>query len=253
MRKISSKSITDAVEKLCADAAFNLPSDVYSALKISKKKESGLAKTILSECVENADIAKKTLVPICQDTGIATVFVELGDKVEIEGSENLFEVIQAGVKAGYEKYYLRKSIVSDPLFDRKNTGDNTPAIIHFDLVKGDSLKIILAPKGGGSENCSALKMLKPSDGEEGVIDFVVNSVVSAGGNPCPPVIVGVGIGGTADKCLLSAKKALLREIDVQNVGAGFARPKTTNEKNVYNTHPDLQNVGAKHLSPNRAK
>ena len=212
MREIHSNLIETAVCELCGQAAFNLPGDVYSALeKAVENEKSPLGKSILQKCVENADIAREKEMPICQDTGFAVVFVELGDEVQIIGEKNIEEAIQTGVKNGYEKYYLRKSIVRDPLFDRTNTGDNSPAFIHLEIVKGDKLKITLAPKGGGSENCSALKMLTPSDGEKGVIDFAANAVISAGGNPCPPVIVGVGIGGTAEKCLLAAKKALAAE------------------------------------------
>ena len=213
MRDICCENITAAVEKICADAAYNLPKDVYAALKEAQKGEnSNLAKSILSQCIKNADIAKTEEKPICQDTGFAVVFVEIGKDVRIVGKDGIEEAIQKGVRNGYNKHYLRKSVVQDPLFDRKNTNDNTPAIIHFSFVEGENIKIVLAPKGGGSENVSALKMLKPSDGEEGVIDFVVKTVIAAGGNPCPPVIVGVGIGGNAEKCLESAKKALLRPV-----------------------------------------
>jgi len=218
MRKINCDLITAAVEKLCADAAFNLPCDVYAALKKSVLQEGdSLARSLLLQCVENADIAAKNKVPICQDTGFAVVFVEFGRELTVEGEDGLTAAIQKGVRLGYGKHYLRKSIVADPLFDRKNTGDNGPAVIHLYPTEGDGLKIILAPKGGGSENCSALKMLKPSDGEKGVIDFVVNTVISAGGNPCPPVIVGVGIGGTAEKCMESAKRALLRPVSANEI------------------------------------
>jgi len=228
MRKIACNEISTAVEKLCAEAAFNLPCDVYIALKEAAVREDGdLSRSLISQCIENADIAAKNRVPICQDTGFAVVFVQQGENLTVEGEDNLFEAIQKGISLGYEKHYLRKSIVNDPLFERKNTGDNCPAIIHLDIVEGDGLKIILAPKGGGSENCSALKMLKPSDGEQGVIDFVVNTVVSAGGNPCPPVIVGVGIGGTAEKCMEIAKRALLRPI----VGAYCIRPNNGDTNN----------------------
>jgi fumarate hydratase subunit alpha len=223
MREIHSDLISKTVCELCREAAFFLPDDVYSALaKSIETEKTGLGKSILQKCIENADIAKNKEMPICQDTGFATVFVELGDKVKIIGEENIEEAIQTGVKNGYEQFFLRKSIVFDPLFERKNTGDNSPAFIHFSIVKGENIKITLAPKGGGSENCCALKMLKPSDGEKGVIDFVADAVISVGGNPCPPVIVGVGIGGTAEKCLLAAKKALLRSI-------GQANPAPTTE------------------------
>ena len=217
MREIHCDLIRDATQNLCKEAGYNLPKDVYSALeKAVSSEKSQLAKSILQKCLQNANIAREKETPICQDTGFAVLFVELGDKVRIVGEYNLQEAIRQGVKLGYEKYYLRKSIVNDPLIDRKNTLDNCPAIIHLDFVKGENIKIILAPKGGGSENCCKLKMLKPSDGERGVIDFVVNTVVRAGGNPCPPVIVGVGIGGDAEKCMEIAKKALLRPLEVKN-------------------------------------
>jgi len=217
MHEVSSDLIVSEVAELCKTAAYHLPEDVYLSLQKSIGTEkSPLAKSILQKCIENADIARKKEMPICQDTGFAVVFVELGDKVKIIGDKNIEEAIQEGIKQGYKQYYLRKSMVADPLFNRKNTDDNTPAFINLNIVKGDNLKITLAPKGGGSENCCALKMLKPSDGENGIIDFVSNAVISVGGNPCPPVIVGVGIGGTAEKCLLAAKKALLRPIGQAN-------------------------------------
>jgi fumarate hydratase subunit alpha len=217
MRDICSQTITAAVEKMCKEAAYNLPDDVYAALRDAHCNESScLAKSILSKCLENADIAKTEEKPICQDTGFAVVFVEMGSGVRVTGEDDMEEAIQKGIRNGYDKYYLRKSIVKDPLFDRKNTNDNCPAIIHLSVIKGENIKIILAPKGGGSENVSTLKMLKPSDGKDAVIDFVVNTVVSAGGNPCPPVIVGIGIGGTAEKCLEIAKKALLRPVGTKN-------------------------------------
>jgi fumarate hydratase subunit alpha len=213
MRDIYSHNIISAVEEMCAKAAFNLPKDVYDALKTAQSDEdSNSAKSILSQCIKNADIAKAEEMPICQDTGFAVVFVEIGSDVRIIGEDNIEEAIQKGIRSGYEKHYLRKSIVKDPLFNRGNTGDNSPAIIHFSFAKGENIKIILAPKGGGSENVGALKMLKPSDGRNEIIGFVVNTVIAADANPCPPVIVGVGIGGNAEKCLEIAKKALLRPV-----------------------------------------
>ncbi|MCX6639204.1 MAG: fumarate hydratase [bacterium] len=210
MRTIPAKLITETVTKLCMEANYFLGNDVLQALKDAKdKEESPVGRELLEQCIVNAQIAKEDEVPICQDTGFAVFFVELGDQVLVDG--NLTQAITEGVRKGYQEGFLRKSIVEDPL-RRKNTGDNTPPVIWVDVVPGDRLKIVIAPKGGGSENMSEVKMLKPSDGEKGVKDFVVDRVKRSGSNPCPPVIVGVGIGGTYDKCAWLSKKALLREI-----------------------------------------
>ena len=210
MRKISVETIADAVEKICGTAACDLPADVKSALeRCGEKEESELGKSFFQQYLTNADIAANERIPLCQDTGFAVYFVEMGRELCIEDG-TLQEALNEGTRRGYKKYFLRKSIVADPLFDRKNSFDNTPCIIHLTQVPGDKLHIILAPKGGGSENMSALKMLKPSEGRAGVVKFVVDSVVNAGGNPCPPTIVGVGIGGTMEYACLLAKKALLR-------------------------------------------
>ena len=223
MRKISSDEITEAVTALCGPAATDLPQDVLKGLKQGASTErSPLGKSILNQCVENAVIAKTESLPICQDTGFAVLFIELGNRVIIEG-KTLTDACNDGVSKGYIDNYLRKSIVQDPLYDRVNTGNNTPAVIHIDIVEGESIKIVLAPKGGGSENMSKLKMLKPSDGEQGVIDFVVDSVINSGGNPCPPTIVGVGIGGTAEKCVEVAKRSLLREVGSVNSNPKYAK------------------------------
>lgn len=222
MRTITYSTVVDAVKDLCIQAAFNLPPDVQQSLEDALTKETcPSAKNILSQCIKNCSIASSESLPVCQDTGFAVFFVSLGSNVCIEGGE-ITDAINEGVRHGYNEGYLRKSIVSDPLFERKNTQDNTPAVIHIDLVKGDKLSITHLPKGGGSENISALRMLKPSDGKNGVIDFVVSTVVNGGGNPCPPVIAGVGIGGTADKALCIAKKALLRPIGVSNPDPRYA-------------------------------
>jgi fumarate hydratase subunit alpha len=222
MRKIKSDEITSAVANLCAPAATNLPVDVLNALKKGAKTDrSKLGQSILEQCVENAEIAKKESVPICQDTGFAVLFIELGQSVQIVG-KTLEDACNDGVAKGYTDGYLRKSIVLDPLYNRVNSGDNTPAVIHLSTVPGDQIKIVLAPKGGGSENMSQLKMLKPSDGEDGIVDFVVDAVVNSGGNPCPPTIVGVGIGGTAEKCVQIAKKSLLREVGSINPKPEYA-------------------------------
>ena len=211
-RIIEFSAIVAAVEQLCGEAAVNLPEDVEAALAAAAEKESSpLAGDFFQQYLRNSAIARTEGLPICQDTGVAVCFVELGAEVQVTGGL-LPEAIHAGVAAGSRRWVRRKSMVNDPLFDRVNTRDNTPAVIHLSIVPGDRLKIILAPKGGGSENMSALRMLKPSDGRTGVVDFVVGAVVSAGGNPCPPTIVGVGIGGTMEAAALLAKRALLRPV-----------------------------------------
>jgi len=216
MREINVDVITNVVEKLCIESNYYLPEDVKEALEDAvKKEESSLGKEILLDILNNQEIARRNNVPICQDTGLAVVFLELGQDVRLVGGD-LNEAIDEGVRRGYKNGYLRKSSVDDPFMVRKNKGDNTPAIIHTTIVKGDKIKIILAPKGGGSENMSALAMLKPSDGVEGIKKFVLDAVDKAGSNPCPPIIVGIGIGGTIEKTTLIAKKALLRTIGEYN-------------------------------------
>ena len=211
MREISANSITEAVAKLCIQANCVLNDDVYCALENSKKTEkSEIGKEILCQLTENADIAKDETVPICQDTGMAVVFVEIGQEVHITGGL-LTDAVNEGVRKGYTEGYLRKSVVSDP-FIRVNTNDNTPAIIHYDIVEGDKVKIIVAPKGFGSENMSKIYMLKPSAGIEGAKDAIVQAVDEAGPNPCPPMVVGVGVGGNFEMAAYLAKKALLRPI-----------------------------------------
>jgi fumarate hydratase subunit alpha len=208
--KISQEKITQAVAALCLEANRVLPKDVCAALvRAAKTEESEMGRQMLESLSENARIAKEESVPICQDTGITVVFVELGQKLQVEG--DLYEAINHGVAQGYTEGHLRKSIVRHPL-DRVNTGDNTPAIVHLTLVPGDKIKITVAPKGFGSENMGGIKMLKPSDGRQGVIDFVRSTVDNAGANPCPPIIVGVGLGGTMEFAALLAKRALLREV-----------------------------------------
>ena len=214
MREISAKAVTEAVHKLCIQANCTLPEDVKQGILRSRQCECWpQAQEILDSIINNFEIADREHMPICQDTGMACVFVTMGQEVHVEG--DLSEAIQEGVRQGYREGYLRKSVVRDPL-DRVNTGDNTPAVIHYELVPGERLEITVAPKGFGSENMSAIKMLRPSDGVEGVVEFVVRTVEEAGPNPCPPVIVGVGIGGTFEKAALLAKKALLRPLDTPN-------------------------------------
>ena len=222
MRTIQSSQIADAVEQLCNPAATKLPQDVFDALQEGlAREESSLGKSILSQVVENAEISRNESRPLCQDTGYAVLFVEIGKECFVEG-DTVDAACQEGIRRGYDAGFLRKSIVHDPLYGRKNSGDNTPAVVHVSVVDGDKVKITLAPKGGGSENMSALKMLKPSDGEEGVIDFVVDTITNAGGNPCPPIIVGVGIGGTFEKCATIAKRALLRPVGSKNSDEPYA-------------------------------
>ena len=220
MRTISAQEITSTVARLCIEANTHLPKDVEAALAKAREEEPWpLAKTTLDLLWSNLGAAAEKALPICQDTGMACVFVELGTDVHIDGS---FEAaIHEGVRRGYTDGYLRKSIVADPL-RRGNTGDNTPAIIHYSIVDGESVKITLSPKGFGSENMSRLRMLKPADGAEGVKDFVVETVKLAGANPCPPVILGVGIGGSFDKAAQLAKHALLRPIDQPNTDEYYA-------------------------------
>jgi len=223
MKKIRYGDIVAAVKDMCLEAAFDLPEDIVNSLKRSVMKErSSLGKSILKSLLENADIARKERMPLCQDTGYAVFFADLGDAVVIEGGL-VTDAINEGVRLGYREGYLRASIVDDPVFRRKNTLDNTPAIIHLSIVQGDRLRLRLLPKGGGCENMSALAMLKPSEGTQGVIDFIVQATVKAGPNPCPPTIVGVGIGGTADVAAMLAKKALLRPLVGRHPDADYAK------------------------------
>ena len=212
MRKINIVDIINAVEILCIEANYNLNQDVLQALDDSiehEKSETG--QIILRQLIENAAIAKNRKMAICQDTGMAVIFVDIGQDVHIDGG-SLSEAINEGVRRGYAKGYLRNSIVRDPI-ERVNTGDNTPAVIHYDILEGDSLKITVAPKGFGSENMSSIRMLKPSDGIEGIKSFIIEVVEKAGPNPCPPIIVGVGLGGTIEKAAYIAKRALLRPVN----------------------------------------
>lgn len=221
MRKISSETITEIVAQLCIDANRNLCADVYEKIKEAEKNEkSPIGKSILGKIIENADIAREKQMPICQDTGMAVFFIELGKEVYVEG-KTLGEAVNEGVRRGYTEGCLRKSVVADPL-RRKNTGDNTPAVIHLTQTEGDKIKITIAPKGFGSENMSAVKMLKPSDGEEGVKSFVVETAEKGGSNPCPPIVVGVGIGGTMEMAAILAKKALTVPLDAANPDPYYA-------------------------------
>ena len=222
MRTIQFDQVVESAASLCGQAACFLPEDVKKSLLEAGKKESGeLGKDFFRQYEENFKIAESEHLPLCQDTGFAVWFVEYGTELQFDKGD-IYEALNEGTRRGYMEHYLRKSIVSDPLFDRKNTKDNTPCIVHLKLVPGSSLKLTLAPKGGGSENMSALKMLKPSDGRAGVVKFIVDAVVSAGGNPCPPTVVGVGIGGTMEKAAILAKQALLRDIGKPNPDPRYA-------------------------------
>ena len=220
MREISVHQISETVKRLCIEANCFLPQDMKHCIESGYKKECWpQAREILDRIIENYQIAEREVRPICQDTGLACVFVNIGQDVHIDG--NLTDAIHEGVRQGYTEGYLRKSVVRDPL-DRINTGDNTPAMIYYDIVPGDKVEIIVAPKGAGSENMSQIKMLKPSDGLQGVKDFILKVVEEAGPNPCPPIVVGVGVGGTFDKAAFLAKKALIRSVDERNADPFWA-------------------------------
>jgi len=212
MREIKASAVTQTVAQLCQQANFVLGEDILAALKQAQQsEESPLGREVLSQLIENARIAEQEHLPLCQDCGTVVVFLEIGQETHIIGG-NLYAAVEEGVRLGYSQGYLRKSIVSQPFSARVNTRDNTPPVIHTEIVPGDQLKITVMPKGSGAENMSKLAMLKPSDGKQGIINMVVRTVDEAGGNPCPPLIIGLGIGGTAEKAMLLAKKALLRPI-----------------------------------------
>ena len=212
MREVSTDEITKNIKEMCIEANYILSDDVKNKIINSAAVEnSEIGKKILSQLEENMEIAEREQIPICQDTGMAVVFIKIGQEVHITGG-SLEDAINQGVREGYTEGYLRKSVVKDPLFERTNTKDNTPAIIYYDIVEGDTFHITLAPKGFGSENMSQIKMLKPSDGLQGIKDFVMKVVNDAGPNACPPMVIGVGIGGSFDKVTMLAKKAMIREI-----------------------------------------
>ncbi len=244
MRDIDVGEITSAVKSLSMEANYYLGDDVVEALKTAvETEESPLGKEIIAQILENAGIAGTEDIPLCQDTGLSAIFVELGQDVHLVGG-GLEEAIQSGVRQGYGEGYLRKSMVEDPL-RRKNTGDNTPAVISVRVVPGDKIKIRILTKGGGSENMSAIRMLKPSDGESGVKDFVVETVRKAGGNPCPPIIVGVGIGGSFDKCAYLAKRALLRKVGSVHPDSYYADMEKELLEKVNNTGIGPQGLGGR--------
>ncbi len=216
VREINTKDIANTVARLCQEANFFLPKDVLDALqKALGSEESPLGQQTLNQILENATIAAEQRLPLCQDCGSAVILIELGQEVHLTGG-TLYSAIEEGVRQGYTQGYLRKSMVRQPFSARLNTKDNTPPIIHTEIIPGNRLRIIVMPKGGGAENMSRLGMLSPAQGREGIIDFVVKAVEQAGSNPCPPVIVGVGIGGTAEKTMIQAKKALLRKVGEAN-------------------------------------
>ncbi|MBQ3105124.1 MAG: fumarate hydratase [Lachnospiraceae bacterium] len=221
MREIQAQQITDVVEKLCIEANQFLPKDVQGAIRRCRECEDwDIAKGVLDQIITNFEIAEDEQVPICQDTGMACVFLEIGQDVHIVGGD-LREAVDEGVRRGYDKGYLRKSVVKDPV-RRGNTGDNTPAMLYTEIVPGEKIKVTVGPKGFGSENMSAIRMFKPSAGIQGIKDFILETVETAGPNPCPPMVVGVGIGGTFDKCALLAKKALMRSTDIRNPDPYYA-------------------------------
>ena len=216
MRKINVHEIIPIVKKLCIDSNYYIGQDVIDKLKdFYDREESETGKNVIKILLENYELAAKEKMPICQDTGVAVIFVELGQDVHLIGGD-FVEAINEGVRQGYKDGYLRKSIVNDPIIERINTNDNTPAIIYTDIVQGNQIKITVAPKGGGSENMSEVKMMKAADGVSGVIDFVVDRVARSGGNPCPPIVVGVGLGGNFEQSALLAKKSLLRNLNDKN-------------------------------------
>jgi len=223
-RTVSAANITAAVKRMAIEANYFLGEDVLESFKKARATEaSPTGRALLDQIIQNAEISATDQVPLCQDCGFAIIFADVGENVIVEG--NLKEAITEGVRQGYAEGYLRKSIVKDPL-RRENTGDNTPPVVWIDIVPGDKLTLHFEPKGGGSENMSEVKMLKPSDGRQGVVDFVVDRVRRSGSNPCPPMIVGVGIGGTYDKCAQISKRALLREIGERNPDPFYAEMET---------------------------
>ncbi len=223
VKTISVQEITAAVRQLCMDVSYDLPADVEQALQDGlKREESPFGQYCLEQILQNCQMARESRQAMCQDTGIAVVYLEVGQDVHIvDGS--LTDAVNEGVRQGYEDGYLRKSVVKEPLFGRNNTGDNTPAVIHTEIVPGDQLRIMVVPKGAGSENMGAMKMLKPADGLEGAKQFILDTVRNAGGNPCPPIVVGIGVGGTMEKAPMLAKKALTREIGSRNENELYAK------------------------------
>lgn len=244
MREIQVLEIIETVKEMCIESNYYLSDDIKRALKNSYETEEWqIGQNVLEKILENVNISETEQMPICQDTGMACIFIEIGQDVHIIGG-SLEDAINEGVRKGYEEGYLRKSVVKDPL-DRVNTKDNTPAIIYYDIVKGDRLKITVAPKGFGSENMSKIKMLKPADGLEGVKNFIIDTVKEAGPNPCPPMVVGVGIGGTFDKAAYLAKKALIRPLDIRNSNEFYSNLEEELLKNINKLGIGPQGFGGK--------
>ena len=247
MKVIEFETIVNEVKNLCMKANYELPDDVKKAFdEAIKNEESPLGKSILEQCVKNAAIADNEKLAICQDTGFSVFFIKYGN-IRINGG-NIYDAINEGVRQGYQEGSLRKSILKDPLLERVNTKDNTPAIVHLELVDDEMLDIVLAPKGGGSENMSRIAMMKPSDGVEGVVKFVVESVAGAQGNPCPPTVVGVGIGGTFEKVAFLAKKALIRPIGEHNSDPKYAELEKRLLTEINNTGVGPQGLGGRTTS-----
>ena len=243
MREINAVLITETVKRLCIEANCNLSGDVKECIKKAHDAEIWApAKGILERIIENYEIAEKKNQPICQDTGVACVFLKIGQDLHING--DITDAVNEGVRQGYEEGYLRKSVVCDPVY-RTNTKDNTPAMIYFEIVPGEKMEITVAPKGFGSENMSKIAMLRPSDGLQGIKDFVIKTVEEAGPNPCPPIVVGVGIGGTFDKAAYLAKKALIRPLNVPNEDAFYAELEKELLEKINNLGIGPQGLGGK--------
>lgn len=222
MRTLDTHQIKEKVKSLLLESSYNIGEKTFEILKKNYESEiNSVSKSVLEQIIKNDEIALNENIPMCQDTGMAVIFLEIGQEVYLTG-KNLYDAVNEGVKEAYDVGYLRKSVVDDPIFNRINTKDNTPAIVHTDIVPGSHVKITVAPKGFGSENMSAIKMLKPSDGIEGVKNFVIETVKKAGPNPCPPIVLGIGIGGTFEKCAYMAKKALTREIGQHNMSFEYS-------------------------------
>ncbi len=244
IRTVNVSEVEKTVAQLCIEANCSLGIDVIDALnKASSQETSGIGAEIFKQLIENAEIADSEKIPVCQDTGFAIVFLEIGQEVHLTGGD-LTEAVNNGVKTGYTEGFLRKSMVRDPL-DRANTGDNTPAIIHTQIVPGDNIRITLAPKGGGSENMSSLKMLKPAEGVEGVKAFIIETIRNAGPNPCPPIVVGIGIGGSMEKAALMSKYALTRELGKPSPDAETSRLEQQLLEQINNTGIGPQGLGGK--------
>ncbi|MEF9984433.1 MAG: fumarate hydratase [Oscillospiraceae bacterium] len=223
MRELEVSLVRDKVKELFIEASYVIGQDVYDSLCESKKTEkSTVGQSVLDQLIRNYDIAREERMPVCQDTGYAVVFAEIGQELVLKGGD-ITEAINEGVRLAYAEGFLRKSVVAEPIFNRKNTGDNTPAIIHYNIVPGDKLDIKVTAKGFGSENMSAIKMLVPADGLDGVKKFILETVKKAGPNPCPPIIVGVGVGGTMEKAAIMSKKALLRQVGEHNADSNYAQ------------------------------